>query len=55
MSTRSETRLIARRTFLAGTVAGFAGTAWPVRARFAEPARLDALIEQAVDRFAERG
>jgi len=30
-------------------------TAWPVRARFAEPARLDALIEQAVDRFAERG
>lgn len=30
-------------------------TAWPVRARFAEPARLDALIGQAVDRFAERG
>lgn len=30
-------------------------TPWPVRARFAEPARLDALIEQAVDRFAKRG
>ena len=29
--------------------------AWPVRARFAEPARLDALIETAVDRFAKRG
>ena len=29
--------------------------AWPVRARFAEPARLDGLIETAVDRFAERG
>lgn len=29
--------------------------AWPVRARFAEPARLEALIEVAVDRFAKRG
>jgi len=29
--------------------------AWPVRARFAQPARLDALIETAVDRFAGRG
>ncbi|XBQ16395.1 MAG: tetraacyldisaccharide 4'-kinase [Oceanicaulis sp.] len=28
--------------------------AWPVRARFAEPARLDALIQDAVDAFAGR-
>ena len=39
---------------LPGGVQG-AVTAWPVRARFAEPARLDALIETAVDRFAEPG
>lgn len=39
---------------LPGDVQG-AVTAWPVRARFAEPARLTALIEQAVDRFSERG
>lgn len=39
---------------LPGDVQG-AVTAWPVRARFSEPARLDALIQQAVDRFSERG
>ena len=30
-------------------------TAWPVRARFGEPARLSALIQEAVDRFANQG
>lgn len=35
---------------LPGNIQG-AVTAWPVRARFHEPARLDALIEAAVDRF----
>jgi tetraacyldisaccharide 4'-kinase len=39
---------------LPGDVQGSVAS-WPVRARFAEPARLDALIEQAVDRFAVRG
>lgn len=35
---------------LPGDVQG-AVTAWPVKARFAEPARLDGLLETAVDRF----
>ncbi|MEQ8434675.1 MAG: tetraacyldisaccharide 4'-kinase [Oceanicaulis sp.] len=30
-------------------------TAWPVRARFAEPARLEALVQDAVDAHAARG
>lgn len=38
---------------LPGDIKG-AVTAWPVRARFAQPARLDALIEAAVDRFDNR-
>jgi tetraacyldisaccharide 4'-kinase len=39
---------------LPGDVQG-AVMAWPVGARFAEPARLDALIHEAVDRFDKRG
>jgi tetraacyldisaccharide 4'-kinase len=39
---------------LPGGVQG-AVRAWPVRARFAQAARLDALIQSAVDRFEKRG